>query len=282
MKAPSFILILVCLVGQALAIEPNEMLSVWKKNYGSLSKYEISYTQKMIEKSSEDPNQKFPVEGLVEEHRVQDANKFRTSRFVDGKQQHDISYDGIEQRIYHPINKSGMHVYGLHSSKAGSIAIFKKYFLDNCGFGPNPIEEMIRLAEDPNFSLVQCSTAEINGIACEGLRLSQVGSAHPRYEVWVAPAKGMLAIRYLWFLPNGNMYINLEVLEVDEVKGFWFPKKAHMTSDMGTFNYTQEFKINSFVLNPVTDSNTFKLEFPDGTGVWDERTKSSYTVGVSK
>lgn len=281
------VIVFVFLVGMsAAATSPDDVLKLWKLNYGKIDSVplEISYTDRLIEASSTiDPNFNMPY--LVKSYRIQQGDKFFATVIMQRNPSEEpftteTSYDGISQRLYRPSLKEGIIFSG--RSKSGiENNLVKNYLLAN---PPYPIEEMFSESEqDPNCSLFVCDPKTLNGVACEGFKLLKVGWTTPKVELWIASDKGMLPIlfkRYDYW--TGDLMLKLEVLEIAQNKGLWYPKKAKLSINQarGVKKLVYETVVDKFVLNPEIDPNIFKLEFPLGTTVIDLRIKETYQIGV--
>ncbi len=281
-------LVFVFLVGVSTAVtSPDDVLKLWKQNYGKFDSVplEISYTDRLIEASSTvDPNFAKRKPCLAKNHRIQQGDKFFATELVQRSPSKEpvtteTSYDGIAQRVYRSSLKRGTIFSGRSKSGIGDNFL-KNYLLAN---PPFPIEQMLSKSEqDPNYSLSVCDPNTLNGVACEGFKLFRVGRTIPEVELWVASDKGMLPMLFKRFDSVGNVVVKVEVLEIAQSKGLWYPKKAKRSINLGrgaqVFIY--ETVVDKFVLNPEVDPNIFKLEFPTGTRVVDMRIKESYQIGV--
>ncbi len=282
-------IIFALLVGvSTAAVSPDDVLELWKQNYGKIDSVplEISYTDRLIEASSIiDPNYAENKPYLIKIHRIQQGDKFFATEIIQRNPSEEpltteVSYDGISERLYRPSLKEGF-IFSGRSKRGSGPNLVKNYLLAN---PPYPIEEMFSESEqDPNCSLFVCEPKTLNGVACEGFKLLKVGWTTPKVELWVAPDKGMLPIlfkRYDYWL--GDLILKLEVLEIAQSKGLWYPKKAKISVNLarGVKQYVYETVVDKFVLNPEIDPNIFKLEFPPGTTVVDDRIKESYEVGL--
>jgi len=282
-------IIFVLLVGvSTAATSPDDVLKLWKQNYGNFDSVplEISCTDRLIEASSIiDPNYAENKPYLIKIHRIQQGDKLFATEIIQRNPSEEpftteTSYDGISERLYRPSLKEGIIFSGRSKSGRGANLV-KNYLL---AYPSYPIEEMFSEAEqDPNCSLFVCEPKTLNGVACEGFKLLKVGWTTPKVELWVAPDKGMLPIlfkRYDYW--TGDLMLKIEVLEIAQSKGLWYPKKAKLSFNQarGVKKFVIETVVDKFVLNPEIDPNIFKLEFPPGTRVVDVRIKESYEVGL--
>jgi hypothetical protein len=127
-----------------------------------------------------------------------------------------------------------------------------------------------------------CDPNILNGVACEGFKLFKVGRTIPEFELWIASDKGMLPILFKRFDSVGNVIVKIEIFEIAQSKGLWYPNKAKRSINLGRGAQVLKYEtvVDKFVLNPEIDPNIFKLEFPPGTRVVDDRIKESYEVGL--
>lgn len=282
--------IFVFLVGvSAAATSPDDVLKLWKQNYGKFDSVplEISYTDRLVEASSTvDPNFANRWVYSVKSQRIQQGDKFFATVLTQRSPSKEpvtteTSYDGIAQRVYRPFEKRGIIFSGRDTSGIGTN-ILKNYLLAN---PPYPIEQMLsESVQDPNYSLSVCEPNTLNGVDCEGFKLNwlKVGRIKPDFELWVAVDKGMLPMLFKMTDGLGNVVLEIEVLETAESKGLWYPKKAKSSINDGRGAQVLKYEIvvNNFVLNPEIDPNIFKMKFPVGTTVVDDRIKESYEVGL--
>ena len=269
------------------ATSPDDVLKLWKQNYGKIDSVplEISYTERLIEASSTiDPNFAEKKPYLIKIHLIQQGDKFFATEIIQRNPSEEpftteTSYDGISERLYRPSLKEGI-IFSGRSKRGSGPNLVKNYLLAN---PPYPIEEMFSESEqDPNCSLFVCEPKTLNGVACEGFKLLRVGWTTPEVELWVASDKGMLPILFKRFDWLGDLILKNEVIEIAQNKGLWYPKKAKRSINLarGVKKYVIETVVDKFVLNPEIDPNIFKLEFPPGTRVVDDRIKESYEVGL--
>jgi len=281
-------LVFAFLVGVSTAVtSPDNVLKLWKLNYGKIDSVplEISYTERLIEASSTiDPNYAENKPYLIKIHRIQQGHKFFATILTQRNPSEEpvtteTSYDGISQRVYRPSLKEGIIFSGRSGSNIEANSL-KNYLLAN---PPYPIEQMFSGSEqDPNYSLSVCDPNTLNGVTCEGFKLLKVGWTTPKFELWVAPDKGMLPMIFKRFNWSGDLILKLEVFEVGQSKGLWYPKKAKMSINLGRGAQVliYEIVVDKFVLNPEVDPNIFKMKFSVGTTVLDYRIKESYEVGL--
>lgn len=267
------------------ATSPDEVLKLWKQNYGEFDSVplEISYTDRLIEASSTvDPNFEKGKPYSIKSHRIQQGDKFFDTILAQRSPSEEpiateTSYDGIAQRVYRPSLKEGIIFSGRR--KGIEVNLLKNYLLAE---PPFPIEQMLsKPKQDPNYFLSACDPNTLNGVACEGFKLFRVGETTPEFELWVASDKGMLPILFKRF-DSVAVDIKIEVLEIAESKGLWYPKKAKRSINLGRGAQVLKYEtiVDKFVFDPEIDPNIFKLEFPSGTRVDDDRIKESYKVGL--
>jgi hypothetical protein len=98
-------------------------------------------------------------------------------------------------------------------------------------------------------------------------------------KVWVAHECGMLPLKYE---DNINGRINgIEVEQVAESNGIWYPVKAYRVQDVESLGYIKyEFTVHKFVPNVKVNDNTFRFDFPNGTDVVDRVKGIEYVAGV--
>jgi hypothetical protein len=98
-------------------------------------------------------------------------------------------------------------------------------------------------------------------------------------KIWVAHECGMLPLKYE---RNINGRINgIEVEQVAESNGIWYPIKAYRVQDVERLGYIKyELKVHSFMPKVKTDDNTFRFNFPNGTRVHDQVLGTDYVAGV--
>jgi hypothetical protein len=284
-------IIMVFITAASSSVTSEEVLAGWKQNYASLDSMEIALTERYVKAHSDrDPNfaKKFP--SSLKQNWIQKANKFNSSLLVYKEAVEEpititkASYDGIEQRVYRQREKKGIIIPGKPKGRGGpghEVTSFSNYILVGAWDTLSPIEKMFnRAKQDPNYHLSTLDANTINGVACEGFRLSRIGETVAVSELWVAVDKGMLPIRYSKFDLQGNVTELIEALEVADSNGFWYPKRAQKGVKSGGIEIKCEMVVNKFVLYPVVDPNIFKLDFPMGTTVLDTGIKERYKIGL--
>ena len=100
--------------------------------------------------------------------------------------------------------------------------------------------------------------------------------------LWLAKDAGMLPVKYTYFGRNGNLLERMEVLEVAQNDGFWYPKKAKRTQCFRWVeqkSVTHEITVTKCIANPTYGPDEFKAEIAPGTIVYDDRVKENYLMG---
>ncbi|UCF14336.1 MAG: hypothetical protein JSW59_13055, partial [Phycisphaerales bacterium] len=97
---------------------------------------------------------------------------------------------------------------------------------------------------------------------------------------WLAHDKGMSVMKYqmLW---NGKVGNEIEIERIAKVNldgvSIWYPKKAYRTTYDDRFGTIKtELTVADFVPNVKIDENTFRLNFIEGTRIWDKNSRKTY------
>ncbi len=283
-----------------------DILSEWQSNYGSLKSMKVSYCEKVVsaEPSPADPN--FVRTSLMWNYleKIEQEGRFRSrystaeEGFAKSDGIREMVFDGAYQKIYIPAEKEGRIYAGLSNRNIGTGNVLKRYLLSE-PYIERPFvesEESIfskavkRGLTDPNFTIyVRPTLEEVAGEMCHVLELDFIRSDKEKCKteiIWVAHEKGMFPLRHQQFDPKGAITHEMTVEQTDfaETKegGLWFPKKASRTINLpeyfGVVKY--EFNVFEFVPGIEVDPNTFQLDFPNGTRVFDAELGLNYIVGV--
>jgi len=150
------------------------------------------------------------------------------------------------------------------------------------------VDTINRGLTDPNLMIsIRPNLEEIAGQMCHVIEVSRRDT--PKNEVgeiiWVAHEKGMLVMGDRAFGPKGIVHeISVEQIEFAKTPGggLWYPKKGYeyvnASKSVGIMKY--EFNVYEFVPGIKTDSNAFRLDFPNGTHIFDNELGIDYAVGV--
>jgi hypothetical protein len=279
-SAISMLIVVFLLAVSTSATSPDDVLNLWKKNYGNIDSLalDISYADCLVKVS--DPNRAKKSTYLIKNHRLQQGDKFFATIITQRTPSEEpfttqTSYDGKVQKIYHPAKKEGNIVARDQSNFEWNA--LKNYLLATPG---TPLIEQVltKPREDQNYKLSECGPNTLNGVACEGFKLFKDGEKFPKYELWVAADKGMLPMLFKQFGRTGKVFMEMEVLETEQSKGLWYPKKARNSVNGDSEEFVHEIVVDKFVLNPEIDPNIFNLMFPSGTKVIDGVKREFYTV----
>jgi hypothetical protein len=278
-----------------------DILSAWQGNYGALKSMKVSYFEKIVSAtpSPADPNivRTFLKWNYVE--RVEQGSKFRVrysateEGFADIEGVGEMSFDGIHQRLYYPAQKEGSIYAGVAKEHTN---ILKRYLLSEPYLERPRVESkdsifsktVSRGLTNPNLTIsVRPVLEEISGQMCHVLELVKKGEKQIKADIiWVAHEKGMLPIKRQEFDSKGAITLEMEVEQIAFTKtkdgGLWYPKKAfrviNLPEYIGVVKY--EFEVFNFVPNIMVDPNTFQLDFPNGTHVFDTESAVDYIAGV--
>ncbi|MFA5251459.1 MAG: hypothetical protein WC454_02595 [Phycisphaerae bacterium] len=286
---------------QKAFLDVNTIIETWHRNYGNIKSMQISYTERVLEKepSASDPNFLNNLVMLTHVDRVEEGNCFhvRYSTADDGfaKPENIIeeAFDGNTTRYYIGKNKSGIIESGL-SARSTARTILREYMLLDIDMlckktasgiyweqqDPNALprfREIFRWASIKKFTVtVRPELETVAGKLCHVIEITK-GDILPD-KLWVAHEYGMLPLKYQEYI-NGRLN-GIEVEQVAESNGVWYPVKAYQVKDTErTGRVKEELIVHSFVPNVEVDDNTFRFDFPNGTRVVDKVKGTYYVVG---
>ena len=278
-----------------------DILSGWQSNYGALKSMKVSYFEKIVSAtpSPADPNIVRTFLKWNYRVEVEQGSKFRMrysaveEGFANIKGVGETSFDGIHQRLYYPAEKEASIYAGVAKKHTN---LLKRYLLSEPYIERPGVESkdsvfskaVSRGLTDPNLTIsVRPALEEISGQMCHVLEIVKKGEKQNKMDIiWVAHEKGMLPIKRQQFNSKGAITLEMEVEQIAfaEAKddGLWYPKKAfrviNLPEYIGVVKY--EFEVFNFVPNIEVDPNTFQLDFPNGTHVFDTELAVDYIVGV--
>ena len=283
-----------------------DILSGWQANYGALKSMKVSYFEKIVsaEPPVSDPNIVKTLVKWIHVERVEEGKKFRARSsaakegFADIESVEETSFDGVYQRVYLPARKLGTIYVGVTKEGIGTFNLLKRYLLSEPYIERPSVESedsvfsktVRRGLSDPNFTIsVRPVLEQVAGQVCHVLEVEYVRRDKNKEKatiIWVAHEKGMLPMKYQEFDSKGAITHEITVEQIDFAKtkdgGLWFPKKAfrviNLPTHIGVLKH--EFDLLEFVPYIKVNTNTFRLDFPNGTHVFDTELGLNYIMGV--
>lgn len=282
-----------------------DILSGWQNNYGALNSMKVCYSQKIVsaEPSQRDPNITRSLVGYYYTERIEDGRKFISRFTASEKGFADINnvvetmFDGIHQKRYIHEVKQGQIFAGLAYKSPETNNRLRHYLLSEPYIGQTGIESeesefvgrIKNSITNPNLIIsVRSDLEEISGQMCHVLDIEYLKKDKTKGKgssIWVAHEKGMLPMKVQEFGLD-TIWCERIVEQIDLAKtengGLWYPKKAYelFNEPLSIGVITYEFNVFEFVPDIKIEANTFKLDFPNGTQVYDEEMGIGYTVGV--
>jgi hypothetical protein len=278
-----------------------DILSVWQNNYGKLNSMKVSYSEHLV--SYQPPSDSnIRLTEWTFEQRTEEGKKFylRSSHsengFGDINSIEEVTFDGIHQRDYLPARKIGQIHQGLFKQNPRTNNRFKRYLLSDADPAQRGIEsqetEFVGTINsgltDPNLMIsIRPNLEEIAGQMCHVIEVFRKDTPKDKaaHIIWVAHEKGMLPMMNQQLGPMGIIHeITVEQIEFAKTQsgGLWYPKKGYeyvnASKSVGIMKY--EFNVYEFVPGIKTDVNNFRLDFPNGTHIFDNELGIDYTVGV--
>lgn len=299
----------ICAIGggaepQKAFLDVNTILETWQQNYGNIKSMQVSYTERVLEKKSpaSDPNfLDTHLVMLMRLERVEEGNRYhaRYSLAQDGfaKPENILEYafDGSKTRSYIGMRRAGTIQSGQTANGIEVKNILKEYMLLDIDMTPkenasgiyweqqDPNElprfrEIFRWASIKKFTVtVRPELETVAGKLCHVIEITKGDILLDK--LWVAHECGMLPLKYQEYI-NGRLN-GIEVEQVAESNGIWYPVKAYRIQDTEPLGYIKyELTVHSFVPNVKTDDNTFRLDFSNGTRVHDKELGVDYVAGV--
>lgn len=290
-----------------------DILSTWQNNYGELKSMKVSYTEELIsaEPPPNDPNATKRMAKWVYVERIEEGKKFRgksstsmvkpakvEDSFSDINNVDEMTFDGIQQRRYFASQKAGQIFVNPMLQNAATVNRLKRYlmsepYLEWTGSEIRETKESIfsrsikTALSDPNQIIsVRPDLEEVAGQICHVVESYRKDTPKEKVAtiIWVAYEKGMLPIKYQRIGSEGIVH-EITVEQIDYAGtgngGLWFPKKAYEMDKSPSLGIIKtELNVLEFVPNIKVEPNTFKLDFPNGTQVYDSELGIGYTVGV--
>jgi hypothetical protein len=288
---------------QKAFLDVNTILETWQRNYGNIKSMQVSYTERVLEKEppASDPNFLNNLVMLTHVDRVEEGNRFhvRYSTADDGfARQDNITEEAFYNSItreYEGRGKAGTIKSGISDRGTVILNNLKEYMLLDFDMGvkmsslgpriekadPNSLprfREIFRRASINNFTITVLPELEtVAGKLCHVIEITKGNMLIDK--LWVAHECGMLPLKYEQH--NFDKINGIEVEQVAESNGIWYPVKAYRVQDRKrTGRVKYELIVHSFVPNVKTDDNTFRFNFPNGTRVYDQVLGTDYVVGV--
>lgn len=288
---------------QKAFLDVNTIIETWQRNYGNIKSMQVSYTQRVLEKKSPASDPNFLDTHLVmlkHLERVEEGKRYhaRLSLAQDGfaKPENVLEYafDGSKTRSYIGIRRFGTIESGQTARGIEVDNILKNYMLLDIDMlckknasgiywvqqDPNELprfREIFRWASIKKFKVTMRPELEtVAGKLCHVIEITKGDILLDK--LWVAHECGMLPLKYQEYI-NGRLN-GIEVEQVAESNGIWYPVKAYRIQDIEPLGYIKyELTVHSFVPNVKVDDNTFRLDFPKGTDVFDQVKGIEYIEG---
>ena len=291
---------------QKAFLDVNTILETWQQNYGNIKSMQFSYTERVLEAVSPASDPNFLNNLIKWKHldRVEKGNSYHVlfsySMEKDGSNPVDnweLAFDGSATKEYSSKEKFGTIRSGQKGASVERENALKEYMLLDIEVQfkqdkSSPHWEKRKLDSLPRFREIfkEASTSKYNvtvrpeletvaGKLCHVIEIT-MGDILV-YKIWVAHECGMLPMKYQSYVNRNELFDEIEVEQVAESNGIWYPIKAYRSSDTERFGKKKyELTVHSFVPNVKVDGNTFRLDFSNGTRVDDQVLGADYVVGV--
>ncbi len=287
-----------------------EILTEWEKSYGGIKTMKVSYRDLLVDYKppADEPNSSPPIKYIYVERTEGRVPRYhmRHSFAKDGFERPDsikeYAYDGKIGMEYLADKKYGTIFPGLTGTNAETENALKSYMLLKIRHSqselkkeyPDGMQEFIfwfKLGMLYGKVTVRPYLEPIAGQSCHvveiGLPEQKTGPVRYKHVFWMAQDKGMCVMKYQWWdnqkTDSYKLDIETEILEIAKTnmndKSIWYPKKSSRTlyGNEGHLS-KRELTVEEFIPNIKVDENTFTINFPLGTDVYDRLRNISYTV----
>lgn len=286
-------------------LDAEAILAGWESTYTSIRTMRVSYSYVMVDfqppKTSIDNQEEQPLIPVKYDHveRIEEGKRYhiRYSLAEDGLKNHEqiveSAFNGKATQRYHSSTRSG-------SIRLGQMGRYEEWkndlktimFLDTSKTPdvlkdeyPNGIPQLVKwfkLGKLRGKVTVRPNLESVAGQSCHVVEIADHNSAEQIKQVfWMAHDKGMCLMKYQMHSDNRvTTEIEVEKIAMIEMDGIdiWYPEKAYRTvstDELGTAK--KELTVKEFVPNVEVDENTFRLDFPEGTKVFDTHSRKTYT-----
>jgi len=282
--------------------DANAIFLEWQKNYGSINYMEFEFTDRITNVVQQEGRNISPLWDTLTIHTKQSSNGKYSSEYsktrmnVSGESKTTkemVVFDGIDQYVFTLSDGECNRVVINDKHLEKGLNLYNElvfYFLtEKVGYPqpPNPpkqinyLELMFPLIVPLDRLIIRAEIEFVSGESCIVVDLLNLPKSKIIQTVWFAKDAGMLPMKYIWYDEKGGFLEKMEVLEVADSNGVWYPKKGRRTQNYRTQykSITHEINVTKFVANPAFDENDFKVTISPETIVHDSRIKESYLVG---
>ncbi len=297
------------LIPQKSFLTAEEILDDWLNTYGKIVTMKVAYNTLLIEHKPPANNSEEPTPIPVKHNHVEriEAGKryhIRYSLAPDGLNNNEwlveYAFNGETTQSYHGHSNGGSIMAGQRGgSEETENALAGYMFLQNRNAPsylkdeyPNGMPELLlwfKMGMLRGEVTVRPYMESIAGNLCHIVEIEypekKTGPARYKNVFWMAHNKGMCLMKYQWLDNNRQdtykleSEIEIKVLAVTSIDGvdIWYPIKACGTGwddQIGTIR--KELTVTEFIPNIKVDEDTFNIDFPPGTEVFDKTRNITY------
>ncbi|MBN2589632.1 MAG: hypothetical protein JXA96_07210 [Sedimentisphaerales bacterium] len=291
-------------------LDGEAILSGWESSYSSIRTMRVSCVDKLL--WYKEPTKK--PEGIPEGADISKAIKYEyVERIEQDKYYHirySISEDGFdrpENLMEHAFNGKVTQEYwgssnygtienGMTGRNVEKLNPLKKYmqlskrnikkYENRYPDGISEFAATIRSAIDTNSIHIRPNIESIAGQLCHVIDIySDTIDPHRKMSFWIAHEKGMCLMKSQ-HLEGDDFFIEMEVQKITSTSDqngniIYYPEEAtYYTNDIfGETKY--ELTVNEFVPNIAVNENSFRIDFPPNTEVYDKILEISYVIDNS-
>jgi hypothetical protein len=278
-------------------LDASAILDAWEANYSTIQTMKVNYSEKIVEVTGP------YTDSLVRnEHmeRIQNGklHYVRYSMADDGFAEKDSiierSFDGTVSKGYMPMDKMGRITSGLTGNVLDGLNHMEIYMLMNrvpldsykgdFPEGTPMFSALLRGGIKGGWAKVRSELEPVAGELCHVVETRTSKDSNIN-RIWVAHAKGMLPLRYE-VVRDGEVVSKMEVLEVaktmTDTGESYYPSKAYREINRPRGGKAKfELEAREFIPHVRVSSDTFNVDFPEGTRIRDEVAGISYVKGGS-
>ncbi len=287
-------------------MDASAVLEAWEINYAHLKSMQVSYTERVLDAKPPATNLHRLDKIVMNQHveRVEESKskryRIRYSKAEDGfaKQENirEHAFDGKITTEYFSGEKVGTIEPGLLGTSTEKKNHLKKYMLlDPQVSSTKYLEEFpngapkfvlnLRYALSNSAASVRPNLEQVAGQLCHVVDIIYKSERiNSKYHIWFAHDKSFLPLRYQNYR-EGRLVEEIEVKQIalaeTDTGSIWYPKKAHRTIDRESFGTVKYgLTTHAFVPNVKVDKDTLRINFSNGTRVYDKVLGLQYIVGV--
>lgn len=280
------------------------ILQAWQRNYGSIKTLQVSYTKRVLDFKLPEPNpleisapiMYMHVERIEEGKRCHTRYSLAEDGFAKPENILEHAFDGSTTTEYWGREKVGTIEPGLIGRSVEGMNALKQYMLldlkpvsgELAQEYPNGMPRFSRTFNSgilKSIASVRPNLEPVAGHLCHVVEIDYKSEGfNSQYKFWVAHEKEMLTLKYQEY-HNDKLKeeIQVEQIAVAETDGgnIYYPIKSYRTIDTELLGMVKsEVITHAFVPNIKVDENTFRIDFPSGTRVFDRELGLDYIVGI--